>query len=204
VNSFILKYRSSAKFESEKGISIVELMVVIVIISILTALAVLNRGSANEIFQRQNAVGELKVAFERARFDSVKRRGDGVEPFPFASVEVRTNGFTLRTYTREGSASTATPHDVVKTFPAGVTAAHYSSGTLPMTITFNRRGETAGGVPQFRITDQKSGGSDIIVVTPTGTVNVLPGTSSIPTFSNPTLSGNPAANASISNQVVVP
>jgi prepilin-type N-terminal cleavage/methylation domain-containing protein len=200
----ILKYRSSAKFASDNGISIVELLVVIVIIAILATLAFMNRGNANEIFQRQNAVGELKVAFERARFDSVKRRGDGAEPFPFASVEVRTDGYTLRTYTREGSAVTATPHDTVRTFPAGISLAHYSSGTLPMTITFNRRGETAGGVPQFRITDQRSGGSQIVLVTPTGTVNVLPGTSSIPTFANPTLSGNPAATDSISNQVVVP
>ena len=199
-----MQYRSTAKFTSQSGVSLVETLVVIVIIAILAALAIMNRGSANEVFQRQNATGELKVAFERARFDSVKRRADGVEPYPFASVEVRTNGFTLRTYTRQGNSNTATGQDWTRTFPTGVTLSHYSSGTLPMTITFNRRGETAGGVPQFRITDSKTGASEIILVTPTGTVNVLPGTSTIPTFSNPALTGNPAANQSINNQVVVP
>ena len=61
----------------QAGISLVELLVVIVIIAIVASVALMRRGSANEQFQRQNASRELKTAFERARFDSVKRRADG-------------------------------------------------------------------------------------------------------------------------------
>ena len=133
--------------ERNTAFTLVELLVVIILIGIVVTLAVLSQGNANEILERQNAAGELKIAFERARFDSVKRRADGVQPFPFASVEVRNNGFTLRTYTRAANAATATVQETSKTFPTGVTLSHYSTGTLPMTITYNRRGETAGGSP---------------------------------------------------------
>ena len=188
----------------ESGFSLVELLVVIIIIGIVMTLAVLSRGNANEILERQNAAGELKVAFERARFDSVKRRADGVQPFPFASVEVRNNGFTLRTYTRDANSATATVHEIPKTFPSGVTVSHYSTGTLPMTITFNRRGETAGGSPQFRITDQKTGSSEIVLISPTGTVNLIPGSSTPDVFPTPALGASPLPNESINEHVVIP
>jgi prepilin-type N-terminal cleavage/methylation domain-containing protein len=191
------------KSKKEAGVSLVELLVVMVIIAIVMTMAILSRGDANELFQRQNASGELKIAFERARFDSVKRRAD-VEPFPPASVQVRADGFTLTTYTREGTATTATPHNSVKSFPTGVVASHFTSGTLPMTISFNRRGETAGGVAQFRITDTKTGTSDIILVTPTGTVNLISGSSTPPTFPTPTLVSSPLPTESIDQHVVVP
>jgi prepilin-type N-terminal cleavage/methylation domain-containing protein len=194
-------YERSAKFNSQSGFSLVETLVVIVIIAIVATLAVLNRGVGNNTFQRQNAARELKVLFERARFDSVKRRADGAEPYAY--VQVRSDGFTLRTYTRQANAA-LTPNDLVKTVPAGIQISHYSSGTLPMTVTFNRRGETAGGVPQFRVTDQRTGSSEILLITATGTVNLLPGTASIPTFSDPTLSGNPADGETINPHVVVP
>ena len=60
----------------QSGVTLVELLVVIVVISILAGFALLQRGNANEQLRRQNAAQQLKVAFERARFDSVKRRAE--------------------------------------------------------------------------------------------------------------------------------
>jgi prepilin-type N-terminal cleavage/methylation domain-containing protein len=192
------------KSKKEAGVSLVELLVVMVIIAIVMTMAILSRGDANEIFQRKNAIGELKVAFERARFDSVKRRADGAEPYPYSSVEVRSTGFTLRTYTREGNAATATEHSQVQTFPNGVTLNHISSGVLPMTISFNRRGEVVTGSPQFRITDAKSGGSETILVSATGTVNVISGGATPTPFPAPALSALPIPGPSIDQHVVIP
>ena len=69
--------RLSYTTQGQDGTTLVEALVVILIISIVAAMAIMNRGSADEQFKRQNLARELKVAFERARFDSVKRRAEG-------------------------------------------------------------------------------------------------------------------------------
>ena len=63
-------------FGEQSGLSLIELLVVMVIITIVASIALMQRGSANEQLKRQNAATQLKNAFERARFDSVKRRPD--------------------------------------------------------------------------------------------------------------------------------
>ncbi len=62
------------KFDSQSGISLIEVLIVLVILAILTTLAVAQFGSAKTNFQRQRIAREFKVYLERARFDSVKRR----------------------------------------------------------------------------------------------------------------------------------
>jgi len=184
----------------------VELVVVIAIIAVMAGIALVGRGNTNAQLQRQTASRQLKEVFERARFDSVKRRADGTEPF--AQVEVHSDRFILTTYTKEAN-GTATAKVQETHVPAGVIIEHYSSGSLPMPITFNRRGETAGGVPQFRIcnvtcTNPTNSTSDILAITPTGTVNLLPGGSSFPSFPTPGLNGAPSDSELINDMVVMP
>lgn len=200
--------RLPAKLHSQSGVSLIELIVVILVISVVATLALLNRGSANEQLQRQNASRQLKVAFERARFDSVKRRADGTTLRPFAYVEVRSNGFTLRTYNDVVNANPA-PIDQPTSFATGVILAHYSGGTVPMTISFDRRGGTSGGEPRFRVCNVSCASptnfnSDIVLVTPTGTVNLLGGGMSLPTFANTSLAGSTSNTASINDDVIIP
>ncbi|MDQ3800369.1 MAG: prepilin-type N-terminal cleavage/methylation domain-containing protein, partial [Acidobacteriota bacterium] len=60
--------------DSQKGFSLLELLIVVVIVGIVAVLAMTQFGKTETRFQRQNIARELKVYLERARFDSVKRR----------------------------------------------------------------------------------------------------------------------------------
>lgn len=181
----------------QSGVSLVETLVVVVIIAIVATLALMQMGTANTQFQRQNVARELKVAFERARFDSVKRHAGAPGP---ATVEVGSTYYTLTT----GSGSPQ-----MTTLPAGITIAGYTSMALPVTVTFDKRGEvtTTGSVnPQFLVcnvtcSSPSSATANIVLVTPTGTVNLLPGDAPLPAFDSPTVT-NPAVY--ISNTVRVP
>ncbi len=177
----------------QAGISLVELLVVITIIAVVASLALMQRGSANEQFQRQNASRELKTAFERARFDSVKRRADGGSA-PFAYVLITPTSFTLRTY-RVDVNGAASPNDQTTTVPGGIVIARHDGNTLTSaTVSFDMRGETSQSpLPQFRVcnvtcSNPTNSTSDIVLVTPTGTVNLLGGSAQIPSFTNPTVS----------------
>ena len=183
------------KREQERGFSLVELLVVVIIVVLIATFAMMSGATANKLLEMQYGSRELKVAFERARFDSVKRRADGSE---LANVELRSDRFILTTYVG------GTPNVQTTMLPQGVSIEHYLSATLPMTIYFNWRGETSGGVPQFRVLESQTSQSEIVLVTATGTVNLLPGASSIPSFSNPSLSGGTSNTASINNSAVIP
>lgn len=183
------------KLNEQSGVSLIETLVVVVIIAIVAALALMQRGSANEQFQRQNAARELKVAFERARFDSVKRRArpplnDG-DPDPRAHVVVNYDSFVLWTDS-DGDGIPATGEAVTTTLPAGVVNAKYGGDSLPLTVTFTMRGEaTSLSTPQFYVcniscSSPTDANANIVLVTPTGTVNLLAGGASLPTFGVPT------------------
>lgn len=174
----------------EAGVSLVELLVVVAIIAVVASLALMQRGSANEQFQRQNISRELKVVLERARFDSVKRRA--ANTVLQASVTVNATSFTLVTdVNMDGDLSD--PADSHTTDFAGENITIVpQSGTLPITISYNQRGEPDVTNPTFVVcngtcdfnTDTASN-ADIVLVTPTGTVNLLPGGADLPQFSSP-------------------
>lgn len=198
----------SPKLNSQSGVSLVELLVVIIVIAIVASMALLQRGSANEQFQRQNGSRQLKVAFERARFDSVKRRaqppssGDD----PRAHVVVNADSFVLWVDT-DGDGMPEASEAITTPLADGVINARYDSGSLPVTVTFSMRGEVVENVSQFRVCNgtcasPSNATSDIVLVTPTGTVNLLPGGSTIPTFSNPSVST--AAAPVINSDAILP
>lgn len=189
--------------DDESGVTLVELLVVCVIIAIVAGLALMQRGSANEQLQRQNAAQGLKVAFERARFDSVKRRaGGGSEA---AQVTVTPTSYTLRTY-RNGTAE-----DNVTTLPPGVVIELYAGSSLvSQDVVFDQRGQTPQSPtpPQFYVCNVScasptNSNANLVIVTPTGTVNLLSGSGSIPSFGIPTMS-NINTTTGVSNTVIVP
>lgn len=194
--------KNDHNFHAQSGLSLVELLVVIVIIIIVATFALMQRGSANEQFQRQNVSRELKVAFERARFDSVKRRAECADR---AKVVVNTNSFTLWT----DSDLNGTPESgesMTTTAPANIVISHQGAASLPITLYFNKRGDVdardasdtaidpAFYTCNISCSTPTNDTANLILVTQTGTVNLLSGTSSIPSFGVP---GGTAVNASI-------
>ena len=180
----------------QSGITLVEMLVVIVIIAIVAAIALMQSGSANIQFQRQNAATQLKNAFERARFDSVKRR---VNPGEEATVTLSPYQYTLRTYSIDAS-GVAAANDQTTALPNNIVMGMYGGGPLTTQIVkFNMRGEAVTSpAPQFLVCNYSCNGpsnatANIVLVTTTGTVNLLPGGSTIPTFGVPSVTNVPGS-----------
>jgi prepilin-type N-terminal cleavage/methylation domain-containing protein len=188
--------------DDQTGVTLVELLVVCVIIAILAGFALMLRGGANEQFQRQNVARELKFAFERARFDSVKRRADATADR--ARVVVEAGSFTLATDKNlDGTITTA--DDFQTNFAVqNIAIAGQGSSSVPMTIYFDQRGETVDSAGASisaafylcNVSCASPGNDDanIVLITPTGTVDMLGGGASVPTFNAPTVAA-PVANA---------
>jgi type II secretory pathway pseudopilin PulG len=200
------------QISDERGFSITEAIIVIVIIIILSSVALMQFGGTNSAdaqFKRQNVARELKVALERARFDSVKRHAEGAGP---ASVVVNSGSYTLTTDLNQDGTFQSQESQVTTFSGQGITISGYNSISLPVTVTFNKRGEasTNGDVnPVFVVCNgtcpqtPSSSNANIVLVTPTGTVNLLAGGSTPPTFSAPNVS-NIATSTGVSNIVSVP
>ena len=192
----------------QSGVTVVELLVVIVIIAVLAAFALMQRGAANEQLTRQNAAQQLKTAFERARFDSVKRRA--VASGELARVTVTPTSFTLRTYSNDVN-GVSVALDQATTLPPGIVIAHFSNlvTLTSQDVTFDMRGETpASPLPQFLVCNFSCGSADntnsnIVIVTATGTVNLLAGGSTLPTFGVPTVT-NVNTSTGINPNAVLP
>jgi prepilin-type N-terminal cleavage/methylation domain-containing protein len=187
--------RLSYTTRGQDGVTVVELLVVVLIISVVAALAIMNRGSANEQFQRQNVAHELKIAFERARFDSVKRRADTTSIR--AKVVVDTTSFTLATDRDLDGTITTADNSQYSTGAQNTVITGQGATSVPLTIYFDQRGETVNsdGTPmtasfyvcQASCASPSDANANIVLITPTGTVNLLPGGATPQTFNAPTV-----------------
>jgi prepilin-type N-terminal cleavage/methylation domain-containing protein len=186
-------------FKSDSGVSLIEVMVVLIIIVIISTIALMNRGKSKDILKRQNAAQELKVAFERARFDSVKRRPDSNAGQ--ARVVVSIWGYTLTTdLDLNGVLNSSDDRNTDVGFQ-NIAIRNRISGNVPITVYFNKRGEAVdiNGNPISPVFDvcnitcnaPNAANSNILLVTPTGTVNLLPGNSRLPVFGVPAINGVP-------------
>jgi hypothetical protein len=190
------------------------MVVVIVIISVVTTVALLQYTSPKRQFSRQNVSRELKVALERARFDSVKRRAD-VQAGQ-ARVVIAANSFTLG-IDKDKNGTVESSENVVNSFPGQGIAISGNNFSVPLTVYFNQRGEVDARdasnnplsiVPQVLIcsgncSTANSGNSDLLILTPTGTVNLLGGGSTVPTFAPPPVS-TIGGTADVNPMVTVP
>jgi hypothetical protein len=187
--------------------------VVIVIIAIVAAIALMNRGSADSQFKRQNVARELKTAFERARFDSVKRRAQITPSDVRATVVVSSNSYALTTYPIDSSGAPVANTLTTSTSGQNVVIGGNGSIGLPFTIYYNQRGEAVdvGGAsisPSFYVcnvscTSPTNNNANLLIVTPTGTVNLLPGGSSVPNFIAPSVTPVPPSTG-INNTATLP
>jgi prepilin-type N-terminal cleavage/methylation domain-containing protein len=182
------------------GVTITELLVVIVVISVLAGFALMQQGPASEQLTRQNVARDLKTAFERARFDSVKRRADGA--VPFATVQIESTQITLTTDANQDGDVDDASDSAVTQFPPNITLAPRTGLSLPLTVSFNRRGEPDVVDPVFVICNGSCtfdndtvSNANIVYVTSTGTVNMLPGGSEVAVFAAPTIQTVPGGTS---------
>jgi Tfp pilus assembly protein FimT len=204
----------NSRFTRQSGVSVVELVIVILIVGILVALALARFSNANQNFNRQNIVKEFKVSLERARFDSVKRRPNSDACSDMSGVTINASSFTLmidlnqngRLDAGENQQVNFSNRSDVQIVPNGV--------TLPLTIKFDQRGRaflndcSPSSTPTANVpllffcsgactaATVNAENADVLFVSPTGTVAVLNGGESTPTYADASVS-NVASNSQI-------
>jgi Tfp pilus assembly protein FimT len=125
----------------ERGISIVELLIVVVMIGVVTAFAVMQIAGAQRAMRLSNSAREFTSWLEKARLDSVRRHATTPttvgEPDLRASVTIASaNSYTI-TIDQNGDGTLDPPRTV--TIPATHGAA-FAGVTVPLTIHYNWRG----------------------------------------------------------------
>jgi prepilin-type N-terminal cleavage/methylation domain-containing protein len=198
----------------ESGVTLVELLVVIVIIAIVAALALKQRGKTDAQLKRQNIAREFKVALERARFDSVKRRAQESPTDGRARVTINSGSYVLATYVVDSAGTATASAQTSDASVQNVVISGNNSITLPYTIYYNQRGEAvdASGnsispsfyVCQVTCSSPTNANANLLIVTPTGTVNLLPGSSTVPSFSPPGVTAVSGGTAIRSETFVTP
>ena len=197
-----------SKTNTESGISIIEVVVVILIVSILVTFAVASFRSAGTNLDRQNIAREFKISLERARFDSVKRRASVCEDM--SGVTINETSFTLSIdMDNDGALSPSEIRYVELDGRSDVTIVP-NGVTLPLTIKFDQRGQAflndcdPDSIPTATIpllyfcngecttATANAENSNVIFVSPAGTVAMLYGGESMPTFDEPDVATVPA------------
>jgi Tfp pilus assembly protein FimT len=192
-------------FETQSGKSVIELIIVLVILTIVVTFAVARFGNSKTVFNRENLAREFKVNLERARFDAVKRRADAANGAGLSKVviESATSFKTSIDFDQNGIIDSTDVRTV--NFVTGDVKFVGTDLIYPITITFDRFGQAISknashvNVKTFTICDSgctttnlTPNNSNIISLSSNGTVAMLKGGQTVPTFANPTVSTVPS------------
>ncbi|MGI8812673.1 MAG: pilus assembly FimT family protein [Pyrinomonadaceae bacterium] len=168
----------------QRGISLIEVMIVLVIVGIMVTLAVINFRGATVDLQRQGIVREFKVYLERARFDSVKRRAVTEAEMAKVTLNSSTSFTATLDFDNNGVIDPVAETRVVN-FNTRSQTRILVSDTLnyPITLEFNQRGHViakdstnADITPLFTICSNCSSQTPdqtVLAISDTGTVAVL-------------------------------
>ena len=181
------------KMDSQSGKSLIEVLIVVVISSVLVTFAVAQLGQSRSNLQRQNIARELKVSLERARFDSVKRRASVATNMARVRIDSATSFSVITDINQNGTIDTT---DVRQVNFSSSNTRIVGIAAFPVTISFDQRGQISvtGGTSTFIICETCTAetataqNSNVISVSPTGTVSMMSGGESQPTFQNPVVS----------------
>lgn len=202
------------KYDSQSGQSIIELLIVLLILSVVTIFALGSFMNSKPSFSRQNFARELKVSFERARSDSMKRRA--TTDFTMARVKIESaTKFIVATDLNQNQVIEVSEVKQVNLADSNVKIVG-SNLIFPITVKFDRRGfmtTTDGGgntiAPNFTVCENcttidtaNSKNSNFVSVSPTGTVTLTAGGQTAPVYQNPSTS-NVGGSTQINSQAVV-
>ena len=127
--------RRASTEKSERGISIVELLIVVLMISIVTAFAVMRIGAAQRAMRLTNSAREFLGWLEKARLDSLRRHA--MSNGEMATVTLSSNNTYTVTIDQNGD-GTLDPGRTI-TIP-NTNGARFSGVSIPSTIYYNWRG----------------------------------------------------------------
>ncbi len=189
-------------FRRDAGFSIVELLIVLVILGIVASLAILALGRSSKIIDRENIAKELKVALERSRFDSVKRRPQTCADMSRVEIVSPTSFRYITDMNQNGQLEPASESRVVEfAGRSEVRIVGTPPPTFPVVIRFDQRGNTSSGScgsetdteTPTHFCERNCGtltaaNTTSVYVSPTGTVALLQGGEAVPTFANPAVS----------------
>src|SRR5437762_3317387 len=92
---------------SQRGASLMEMLVVLAIVGVMVAFAVTRMGGSDNNMKRQNIAREFKVDLERARFDSVKRRANVCTNMSRVTINDATSFSVTTDLNQDGTLETA-------------------------------------------------------------------------------------------------
>ena len=189
---------------NDAGFSLLELFIVLIVVGVLVTLAVLGFGASASSLDRQNIAREFKVALERARYDSVKRRPSTCDDMSRVEILSKTSFRLLTDTNRNGVIEPAVEASTFDfTGRSQTEIVGDASLVFPITIRFDGRGSTSSG-PCAATTDAYASTTfcetpctiataspqyaTVIYVSPTGTTALLAGGESIATVDPPAVS----------------
>lgn len=217
--------KSRSYFADERGYSLAEMMVVLVIMGVIMVIPAMMISSAKVDFSRQTFVRELKSSLERARFDSIKRKPANKEAM--AKVIISPSSYQLVTFKNSTGTVDATgvaqaQKVETKSINAadGAVSAHTASGigtAFPVTIAFDDRGEViatdsnnnvisnvAFVICEANCGTPTSDNSTVLMLSPTGTVALLTGGSELNTYVAPSAASSVSQTSGINKLVTIP
>jgi Tfp pilus assembly protein FimT len=173
----------------ERGVSIVELLIVVLMISIVTAFAVMRIGGAQRAMRLTNSAREFTGWLEKARLDSLRRHP--MSTVEMASVTISSGNSYSVSIDQNGDGALDPARTV--TIPA-THGATFAGITIPTTIYYNWRGrpvDNAGNPLSFSFRLQDASGQNPNLINMTGAGDV--------TLGNNINMGNVSVNTSISS-----
>lgn len=202
----------------QSGISLIELLIVIVLIFVVVAFALANFNRSKMHLQRENIARELKMYLDRARFDAVKRRAEG-NSRSFVTIESAQSFSVTTDLNQDGTLNTANEKRTLNF--AGTTGGGFVGiAAFPVSIYFDRRGHAVDVNdnlinPSLTICNENctnsqgavssnSTNSTLVRISSTGTVVILPGGSAAYNPSNPSGLTSVSENSNINPLVRVP
>jgi len=161
--------KTERRLHRADGFSAIELLIVVGIISVVSAFAVMSFLKSNKNLQLAGVTRTFSTYLEKARLDSVRRHGG-------ASINVNSSTSYVVNMDFDGSGTT-TARTV--TLPAGTSISYtlppaatiLDPSSNPTTITYNWRGQ-AGNAVVLTLTDSTAGvGTKTLVVGPAGDIS---------------------------------
>lgn len=125
----------AAKESGERGVSILEVIIVVAMISIVTTFAVMQIGAAQRAMRLTNSAREFLGWLEKARLDSLRRHA--ISNVEMASITITSANTYTVTIDQNGD-GTLDPQRTI-TIPS-TNGARFTGLTFPTTIYYNWRG----------------------------------------------------------------